>query len=113
RARRMARCGVLALLGVQKKRVRAPRVEAEPVAVTRRRRPRGRRFPWGSIVKHGILILSCVVILSPRSWVFMLSFKSLPDADTNHTWPNDFDFSSYRTALTAVDALPQNIKNSI
>jgi hypothetical protein len=29
----------------------ATRVEAEPIAATtRRRRPRGRRFPWGSIV---------------------------------------------------------------
>jgi ABC-type glycerol-3-phosphate transport system permease component len=45
--------------------------------------------------------------------VFLLSIKSLPDAYTNHIWPNDFDFSSYRTALTAIDTLPQNIRNSI
>jgi multiple sugar transport system permease protein len=91
----------------------ATRVEAEPIAATHRRRPRGRRFPWGSIVKHGILVFFCVIILFPLFWVFLLSIKSLPDAYTNDIWPNHFDFSSYRTALTAVDTLPQNIENSI
>ena len=62
----------------------ATRVEAEPIAATHRRRPRGRRFPWGSIVKHTILVFSCVIILFPLFWVFLLSIKSLPDAYTNH-----------------------------
>ena len=92
----------------------ATRVETEPIAATRRRpRPRRRRFPWGSIVKHGILVFCCVIILFPLFWVFLLSIKSLPDAYTNHIWPNHFEFGSYRTALTAVDTLPQNIENSI
>ena len=92
----------------------ATRVETEPIAVTRRRPPPPRvRIPWGSIVKHGILIFCCVVILFPLFWVFLLSIKSLPDAYTNHIWPNDFEFGSYRTALTAIDTLPQNIRNSI
>ena len=92
----------------------ATRVETEPIVATRRRSPRRRaRIRWGSIVKHAILILCCIVILFPLFWVFLLSIKSLPDAYTNDIWPNHFDFSSYRTALTAVDTLPQNIKNSI
>ena len=92
----------------------ATRVETEPIAATRRRPPRRRvRIPWGSIVKHGILLFCCVIILFPLFWVFLLSIKSLPDAYTNHIWPNDFEFGSYRTALTAVDTLPQNIQNSI
>ena len=93
----------------------ATRVEAEPIAATTRRRPPQRRvrIPWGSIVKHGILLFCCVVILFPLFWVFLLSIKSLPDAYTNHIWPNHFEFGSYRTALTAIDTLPQNIRNSV
>ena len=53
------------------------------------------------------------MILFPLFWVFLLSIKSLPDAYTNGIWPNDFEFGSYRTALTAIDTLPQNIRNSI
>ncbi|MBA3428232.1 MAG: carbohydrate ABC transporter permease, partial [Actinobacteria bacterium] len=63
--------------------------------------------------KHGILLSCCAVILFPLFWVFLLSIKSLPDAYTNQIWPNDFDFSSYGTALTAIDTLPQNIRNSV
>ena len=77
----------------------ASRVEAEPIAATRRPPTRRRRrVPWGSIVKHGILLFCCVIILFPLFWVFLLSIKSLPDAYTNHIWPNDFEFGSYRNA---------------
>jgi multiple sugar transport system permease protein len=72
-----------------------------------------RRFPWGGIVKHGILILACVIILFPLFWVMLLSIKSLPDAYTNKIWPNDFDFSSYSRVRTSIDTLPKNIENSI
>ena len=82
-------------------------------AATRRAGPRRRRIPWGAIVMHGVLCSTCVVILFPLFWVLLLSVKSLPDAYTNHIWPNDFEFGSYRTALTAIDTLPQNIRNSI
>ena len=93
----------------------ATRVETEPSRRPRRRVRRAAvvRIPWGSIAKHGILILLCVVILFPLFWVFLLSIKSLPDAYTNDIWPDDFDFGSYRTALTAIDTLPQNIENSL
>ena len=83
-------------------------------ATTRRAAPRRRRrIPWGTIVMHGILCTTCVVILFPLFWVVLLSVKSLPDAYTNHIWPNDFDFGSYGKALTAIDTLPQNFRNSI
>jgi ABC-type glycerol-3-phosphate transport system permease component len=92
----------------------ASRVEAEPIAATRRPPTRGSsRVPWGSIAKHGILLLCCVVILFPLFWVFLLSIKSLPDAYTNGIWPNDFEFGSYGNALTTVDTLRQNVQNSI
>ncbi len=92
----------------------ATRAEAKRIATTRRQQPRPRvRVPWGSIVKHGILVFACVVILFPLVWVLLLSIKSLPDAYTNRIWPHHFDFGSYGRALTAIDTLPQNIVNSI
>ena len=54
-----------------------------------------------------------MVILFPLVWVLLLSVKSLPDAYTNRIWPHDFDFSSYGQALTSIDTLPQNMRNSI
>src|SRR5215208_347957 len=87
---------------------------ASPVtATTRRAAPRRRRIPWGAIFMHGILVTTCVVILFPLLWVVLLSVKSLPDAYTNHIWPHHFDFGSYGKALSAIDTLPQNFRNSI
>ena len=93
----------------------ATRVETEPIAIAQRTSPRRRRvrIRWGSIVKHAFLVSCCVVILFPLAWVLLLSVKSLPDAYTNRIWPHDFQFGSYRTALTAIDTLPQNILNSV
>jgi ABC-type glycerol-3-phosphate transport system permease component len=85
------------------------RTKAPPKRLPRRAR-RGRAGP---IMKHAVLILACVVILFPLVWVFLLSVKSLPDAYTNRIWPRHFDFGHYGTALTSIDTLPQNFKNSI
>jgi len=85
------------------------RTKAPPKRIPRRAR-RGRAGP---IMKHAVLILACVVILFPLVWVFLLSVKSLPDAYTNRIWPRHFDFGHYGTALTSIDTLPQNFKNSI
>jgi ABC-type glycerol-3-phosphate transport system permease component len=82
-------------------------------ATTRRAAPPRRRIPWGAIVMHGILCATCLVIVFPLFWVALLSVKSLPDAYTNHIWPQHFDFGSYHKALTAIDTLPQNFRNSI
>ena len=92
----------------------ATRAETEPIAATRRRLAAARAGdPLGPIVKHGMLLFCCVIILFPLAWVFLLSIKSLPDAYTNRIWPHHFDFSHYRKALTAIDTLRQNIQNSI
>jgi multiple sugar transport system permease protein len=80
------------------------------------RRPlprRARRSRLGPILKHVVLILSCLIILFPLAWVFLLSIKSLPDAYTNRIWPHDFDFSHYGEALTGIDTLQRNFENSI
>jgi ABC-type glycerol-3-phosphate transport system permease component len=70
-------------------------------------------MPWGSIVKHGILLTACAVILFPLVWVLLLSVKSLPDAYTNRIWPRDFDFAAYSRVTTSIETLPQNLQNSV
>jgi multiple sugar transport system permease protein len=74
---------------------------------------RARRSRVGPIMKHVVLVLSCLIILFPLAWVFLLSIKSLPDAYTNRIWPHDFDFSHYGEALTGIDTLQRNFENSI
>jgi ABC-type glycerol-3-phosphate transport system permease component len=76
-------------------------------------RPRARRYRWGPVVRHLILILFCLVILFPLFWVLLLSVKSLPDAYTNRIWPRHFDFSHYTWALANIQTLPQNFTNSV
>jgi ABC-type glycerol-3-phosphate transport system permease component len=91
----------------------ATRAETTRVRAHRRPAPRRRRVAWGSIAKHGILIVACLIILFPLFWVLLLSIKSLPDAYTNRIWPHDFEFSAYSRVRTSIDTLPQNIENSI
>jgi ABC-type glycerol-3-phosphate transport system permease component len=86
-----------------------PSERAEAKALPRRARKS--RLP--GIMKHVILITTCLVILFPIAWVFLLSIKSLPDAYTNRIWPHHFDFSHYGAALSGIDTLPQNFLNSI
>jgi ABC-type glycerol-3-phosphate transport system permease component len=91
----------------------AARTEAGRVE---RARPPGRRrvrIRWGSVVKHGILLVACAVILFPLVWVLLLSIKSLPDAYTNRIWPHDFEFGAYSRVTTSIETLPQNLQNSI
>ena len=89
------------------------RAETRPVAAARRPAPRRFRVPWGSIVKHGILLSACGIILFPLLWVFLLSIKSIPDSYTNKIWPHDFDFAAYSRVTTSIETLPQNLRNSI
>ena len=71
-----------------------------------------KKFPWGALVRHSVLILFSLSILFPIVWVFLLSVKSIPDAYTNRIWPEHFDFSHYGYAWKAIKSLPQNILNS-
>ena len=89
------------------------RIETGQVRAARRPAPRRLRIRWTSVVKHGILLAACAVILFPLFWVLLLSIKSLPDAYTNRIWPHDFEFGAYSRVLTAIETLPQNLQNSI
>jgi ABC-type glycerol-3-phosphate transport system permease component len=91
----------------------ATRAETTRVRTGRRPARRRRRVAWGGIVKHGILLVACAIILFPLFWVLLLSIKSLPDAYTNRIWPHDFDFGAYSRVRTSIETLPQNLQNSI
>jgi ABC-type glycerol-3-phosphate transport system permease component len=91
----------------------AARAEAGRVERARPPARRRRKFRWGSVVKHGILLTACAVILFPLVWVLLLSIKSLPDAYTNRIWPHDFEFGAYSRVTTSIETLPQNLRNSI
>src|SRR5579871_2991002 len=67
----------------------------------------------GTILKHGILIFFCLVVLLPLAWVLLLSIKSIPDAYTGTFWPEHFDFSHYGYVFSAIPTLVQNMLNSI
>ena len=94
--------------------IRTETLRRRPVAV---RKPLSqharRRSRLAPIAKHAVLVFSCLIILFPIAWVFLLSIKSLPDAYTNRIWPHHFDFSHYAEALSGIDTLRQNFTNSI
>jgi multiple sugar transport system permease protein len=94
--------------------IRTETLRRRPVAV---RKPLSqharRRSRLAPIAKHAVLVFSCLIILFPIAWVFLLSIKSLPDAYTNRIWPHHFDFTHYGQALSGIDTLRQNFTNSI
>lgn len=55
----------------------AARVEAPAAEAVRARRVRP--FPWGTVVVHGLLILSVAVIAFPLYFAFVVSTQSLPE----------------------------------
>jgi len=71
------------------------------------------RFNWREIAKHAVLIAFALVILLPLAWVALLSVKSIQDVYRYPLWPETFDFSHYKYALTRVRTLPQNFLNSL
>ena len=58
-------------------------------------KPHRKKFPWRTILMHGIIIFFCLVVLVPIAWVLLMSVKSLRDAYTGTLWPEQFDFTHY------------------
>jgi ABC-type glycerol-3-phosphate transport system permease component len=71
------------------------------------------RFRLGTILLHATLIFFCLIVILPLLWVFLLSFKTLPDAYTGTFWPTSWDFSHYAYVFTAIPGLLVNMGNSI
>lgn len=75
------------------------------MATTAQRAPRRRRTHWGHLLLHLLLILGSVTMLLPFFWMVSTSLK--PGADVFREFPPrwipaTFEWSNYRTALTAL-----------
>lgn len=66
-----------------------------------------------TVIRHGVILFFCTVIILPLLWVLLLSFKSLPDSMRGNLWPRNFDFSHYAYVIEKIDTLPINLFNSI
>lgn len=67
----------------------------------------------GVLLRHGVIILFCVIILLPLVWVLLMSVKSLPASMRPQIWPDSFDFGHYAYVFEKIDTLPGNMWNSI
>ncbi len=72
-----------------------------------------RKFPVWSVVKHGVLLAFCFVILFPLAWVLLLSVKTIPDANRPEIWPAVFEWGHYSYAWNKIPTLRENYLNSI
>ncbi len=72
-----------------------------------------RKFPFWSLVKHGVLLLFCFIILFPLAWVVLLSLKTIPEAQQPNIWPSVFEWGHYSYAWNKIPTLRQNYLNSI
>lgn len=66
-----------------------------------------------AIIRHGIILFFCAIILLPLLWVLLLSVKSMPDSMRGNLWPRSFDFTHYGYVLEKIDTLPINLFNSV
>ena len=81
-----------------------------PGYVSKRHR---KKFPWRTILMHGIIIFFCLVVLVPLAWVLLTSVKSLRDAYTGALWPEQFDFTHYSYVFQKMPNVLHNFTNSI
>ncbi|MEZ5666473.1 MAG: carbohydrate ABC transporter permease [Alphaproteobacteria bacterium] len=67
----------------------------------------------GALLRHGVIIFFCLIILLPLAWVLLMSVKSLPASMRPQIWPDSFDFGHYAYVFEKIDTLPHNMWNSI
>jgi len=76
-------------------------------------RPAGSGVDRASVIRHGVILFFCAVIILPLLWVLLLSIKSLPDSMRGNLWPRNFDFTHYAYVIAKIETLPINLFNSI
>ena len=76
-------------------------------------KPHRKKFPWRTILMHGIIIIFCLIVLVPIAWVLLMSVKSLRDAYTGALWPEQFDFTHYSYVFQKMPSVIRNFTNSI
>jgi ABC-type glycerol-3-phosphate transport system permease component len=90
-------------------------VESSPTSApsSYKPKPHRKKFPWRTIVMHGIIIFFCLIVLVPLAWVLLTSVKSLRDAYTGTLWPEQFDFTHYSYVFQKMPSVLHNFSNSI
>ncbi len=76
------------------------------------RRQAGSPGTRASILRHAVINLFNVIIVTPLAWVLLMSVKSLPDAMRGDFWPRRFDFTHYAYVFQQIATLPVNLFNS-
>ena len=74
-------------------------------------KPHRKKFPWRTILMHGIIIFFCLIVLVPILWVLLMSVKSLRDAYTGTLWPEQFDFTHYSYVFQKMPSVIHNFTN--
>ena len=75
-----------------------------------------RGIRWGAILRHAVLISFCAIVLLPLFWIFLMSFKSVPDGVQRYIWPKNFIdplTTHYRWVLEKRPDVISNFKNSV
>lgn len=75
-----------------------------------------RRISWGTIARHVFLIILCLWVLLPLTWVILLSVKSLPDGTQRYIWPHQFVDPIYAHYAFVIDKSKDAVvafKNSV
>jgi len=73
-----------------------------------------RSLPLGTTVRHGALILFCLVAMVPVLWVFSISLKTVPEAYTSSSFlPQHPSLDSYSYAFAHIPDLPRYFLNSV
>ncbi len=75
----------------------------------------GERIAIGTVVRHAILILFCLIAVTPVVWVFFMSLKSIPEAYATPMtfFPAHLTFDAYSYAFANIPSLPRYFLNSV
>ncbi len=76
---------------------------------------RGARVDMGTILRHAILVLFCAIAVGPLIWVFLMSFKSIPEAYASPMtfFPAHPTLDAYSYAFANIPSLPRYFLNSV
>lgn len=87
-----------------------------PLNTTRvAQRPRRLSMPAGTIGRHAIIIVFCLVAMVPVIWVFSMSLKSVREAYSTPIkfFPTNPTFDAYSYAFANIPELPRYFANSV
>jgi len=65
------------------------------------------------VLMHALIIMFCILVILPLSWVIGLSIRDIPSSYTGQLWPDSFTFEHYPYVITKIPTMVQNILNSV